>query len=396
MSDAVLALNAGSSSLKFSLFDVERELTSAEALAHGSVSGMPHEPRVRIADGSGALLEDRSLENVAGHEPAMAYVLGWIDRERRNRIVAVGHRVVHGGARFLEPVVVDDAVLAQLKEYIPMAPLHQPHNLAAIKAFKRLHPRVPQVACFDTAFHHTQPPLATQFALPEALSARGIRRYGFHGLSYEYIASVLPSYLGELAEERVIVAHLGSGASMCAMRYRRSVATTMGFTALDGLMMGTRCGAIDPGVVLYLLDSGMSGTNLCDLLWEQSGLLGVSGVSDDMRELLASTSPSAAQAIDLFAYRIVREVGSLAAALGGLDALVFTAGIGENVPSVRRAVCAQLAWLGVHLNGAANDANARQISDATGSAAVWVIPTDEEAIVARHVVRLLRLDANSA
>jgi acetate kinase len=277
-----------------------------------------------------------------------------------------------------------------------MAPLHQPHNLAAIKAFKRLHPRVPQVACFDTAFHHTQPPLATQFALPEALSARGIRRYGFHGLSYEYIASVLPSYLGELAEERVIVAHLGSGASMCAMRYRRSVATTMGFTALDGLMMGTRCGAIDPGVVLYLLDSGMSGTNLCDLLWEQSGLLGVSGVSDDMRELLASTSPSAAQAIDLFAYRIVREVGSLAAALGGLDALVFTAGIGENVPSVRRAVCAQLAWLGVHLNGAANDANARQISDATGSAAVWVIPTDEEAIVARHVVRLLRLDANSA
>jgi acetate kinase len=391
MNDAVLSLNAGSSSLKFALFELGCELRSDRAVAHGSVSGIPHAPRAHIVDGAGTVLADLTPAEVTTHEQALTYLFAWIERECARRIVAVGHRVVHGGAHFVAPVRIDDGVVAQLTELTPLAPLQQPHNLAAIELLRRLRPQVPQVACFDTAFHHTQSRVATAFALPRGITEGGVRRYGFHGLSYEYIASELPSYLGERAGGRIVVAHLGSGASMCAMRDLRSVATTMGFSALDGLPMGTRCGAVDPGVLLYLLERGMTVAELRDTLWLRSGLLGVSGVSDDMRELLVADNTGAREAIALFAYRIVREVGSLAAALGGLDALVFTAGIGENAPDVRAAVCAALGWLGIALDPAANRVNARRISEATSPTTVCVIPTDEEAVVARNVVQALHL-----
>jgi acetate kinase len=391
MSDAVLSLNAGSSSLKFSLFELGCELRSDRAVAHGSVSGIPHAPRAHIVDAAGTVLADLTPAEVTTHEQALTYLFAWIERECARRIVAVGHRVVHGGARFVAPVVIDDGVIAQLKELVSLAPLQQPHNLTAIELLRGLRPHVPQVACFDTAFHHTQSRVATAFALPRAITEQGVRRYGFHGLSYEYIASELPSYLGERAGGRIVVAHLGGGASMCAMRDLRSIATTMGFSALDGLPMGTRCGTLDPGVLLYLLERGMTIAELRDTLWLRSGLLGVSGVSDDMRELLAADNERAREAIVLFTYRIVREVGSLAAALGGLDALVFTAGIGENAPEVRAAVCAELGWLGIRLDDAANRVNARFIHEATSPTTVCVIPTDEEAVVARNVVRALHL-----
>lgn len=386
----MLVLNAGSSSLKFSIFELGVKLRSSAA-SHGAVTGFPHEPHVRITGGDGAVLEERDLDRIAGHEAALRYVLDWVDRAAAKRIVAAGHRVVHGGAVFTEPCVVDDKVIEKLRELVPMAPLHQPHNIAAIVAFLALHPGVPQVACFDTAFHHAQPPIATRFALPASPMLTDVKRYGFHGLSYEYVASVLPSHLGERAEGRVIVAHLGSGASMCALQFRRSVATTMGFTALDGLVMGTRCGALDPGVLLYLLERGMSATELRDLLWERSGLLGVSGISDDVRELLAADTAPAREAIELFVYRIARETGSLAAALGGLDAFVFTAGIGENAPAIRAAVCERLGWLGIALDAAANAAGGPQISQAGAAARVLVVGTDEEVVIARHTARLLGL-----
>ncbi len=272
-----------------------------------------------------------------------------------HRIVAVGHRVVHGGRRFAGPALLDAATIAELEALIPLAPLHQPHNVAAIKAVARMAPALPQVACFDTAFHQTQPAVAQALALPRRYTDEGVRRYGFHGLSYEYVASALAATDPRAAAGRTVVAHLGNGASMCAMSGGRSVATTMGFTALDGLVMGTRCGAIDPGVLLYLLDRhGMSARALQQLVYEQSGLLGVSGLSSDMRELLASSDSAAAEAVELFVYRITRELGSLAAALGGLDALVFTGGIGENASVIRADVCRDASWLGVELDYAAN------------------------------------------
>jgi acetate kinase len=350
---AVLAINAGSSSVKYAVFAAGDPLRSASAALHGTV------------------------ELAAGrtHEDAFAAILERTARELPHlAVVAAGHRVVHGGSRYAAPVRVDEGVLAELRELVPLAPLHQGHNLAAIEALQRLHPGLPQVACFDTAFHHGQAATATAFALPAELADRGVRRYGFHGLSYEYIAGVLPEHLGEKADGRVVVAHLGNGASMCAMLGRRSIATTMGFSALDGLVMGTRPGAVDPGVLLYLLEGGMSAGELAELLWSRSGLLGVSGISGDMRTLLASSDPRAAAAVDLFVYRIVRELGSLAAALGGLDALIFTAGIGEHAAPVRERVCAGSAWLGVG-----------------GTVPALVIPTDEEAVVARHTTELLSL-----
>ena len=295
----------------------------------------------------------------------------------------------HGGLKYLEPVRIDAGVLAELERLIPLVPLHQPYNLAPIKALRERRPEMPQVACFDTAFHRTQPAVAQAFALPRAYTEKGIRRYGFHGISYEYIASVLPQYDARAAGGRVVVAHLGNGSSLCALRNGRSVATTMGFSSLDGLPMGTRCGSLDPGVILLFLDHlHMDARAIEAMLYKESGLLGVSGISSDMRTLLASSDPRAAEAVDLYVYRIGRELGSLAAALGGLDALVFTAGIGENSAAIRARVCRDAAWLGVELDEAANEAGGPRISRSDSRVAAWVIPTNEELMIARHTDRL--------
>ncbi len=386
MSDAVLVLNAGSSSIKFAVYDAMAEAR----ICDGFVEEIGDAPRFRARDAKGVVLADKPLPADTTHEGALAALVDWLKAGcTEHRMVAAGHRVVHGGARYTEPVLIDDDVLATLRKLIPLAPLHQPHPLAAIAALAKLNPGLPQVACFDTAFHHTQDRIATTFALPHALTDEGVRRYGFHGLSYEYIASVLPRVLGpDTAEGRVLVAHLGNGASLCAMRRRRSVATTMGFTVLDGLMMGSRCGAIDPGVILHLLqEKGMPADAVNELLYKKSGLLGVSGISDDMRVLLASSDPRAQEAVELFVYRILREMGSLVAALGGLDALIFTAGIGEHAAEIRRRVCAGAAWLGIDLDEKANAKNGACISESRVSA--WVVPTDEEIVIARHTRSVL-------
>jgi acetate kinase len=395
MSDAILVLNAGSSSIKFSLFERHVRPSREGLICDGELDGIGHRVHFVAKDHSGASLVDQDLAESATHEDALATLLSWVERQLPNNpLVAAGHRVVHGGSRYTIPVQINSSVIDELRRLIPLAPLHQPHNLAAIAAISRLYPALPQVACFDTAFHHTQPEIATAFALPRSITAQGIRRYGFHGLSYEYIASVLPDVLGPTAAEgRVVVAHLGNGASMCAMRQRQSVATTMGFTALDGLPMGTRCGNLDPGVVLYLIqESGITAQAVTDLLYHSSGLLGVSGVSDDMRTLLASEDALAAKAIALFVYRIGRELGSLVASLGGLDALVFTAGIGEHAPEIRRRACEQAAWLGIELDDAANAAGAARITMPGSRTSAWVIPTNEDLMIARHTWRLTEAD----
>jgi acetate kinase len=326
------------------------------------------------------------------HEEALGVLLGYIECHKVGvTVIAIGHRVVHGGTRFSAPVLVDSAVLSQLEQLAPLAPLHQPHNLAAIRIVAKIRPEVPQVACFDTAFHRTQPRVAQTFALPYAMTEQGIKRYGFHGLSYEYIASVLPDVVGPQADGRVVVAHLGSGASLCAMQGRQSQATTTGFTALDGVPMGTRCGTIDPGVILYLLSKqGMDVASVTEVFYHRSGLLGVSGLSSDMRELLASDSPRAAQAIDLFVYRIGRELGSLVAALGGLDVLVFTGGIGEHAAPIRARVCQDAQWLGVRLDAEANRRGGPRISTDDSAVSVWAIPTDEDLMIARHTNDVIR------
>jgi acetate kinase len=304
--------------------------------------------------------------------------------------VAAGHRVVHGGDAFTHPVLVDSSVLSGLEKLVPLAPLHQPHNLAAIRALAHTRPGMPQVACFDTAFHANQPEVARRIALPREFHDAGVKRYGFHGLSYEYITSVLPRYRGKRARNRVVVAHLGNGASLCAIRDGRSVATTMGFTALDGLVMGTRPGSLDPGVVLHLIEAmGMTAAQVGDLLYRRSGLLGVSGISADMRTLLESNDPRAREAVELFVYRVSRELGSLAAAMGGLDALVFTGGIGEGSAVVRASICRAAAWLGVKLDEAANLGRRPRISAPASRVSAWVIPTDEESMIARHVQAII-------
>jgi acetate kinase len=390
MSDAILVLNAGSSSVKFALYGAVQLLDRSALIGNGEISGLGGAPQFVASDSSGTRLADESLPHLSTHEDAIRALLDWIENRFPDRpLAAAGHRVVHGGSRYTAPVRIDAAVIAELTRLIPLAPLHQPHHLAAMAAVARLHPQLPQVACFDTAFHHSQLQVAAAFALPRALSAEGIRRYGFHGISYEYIASVLPLVLGpDAAEGRVIVAHLGSGASMCAMRERKSVATTMSFTALDGLVMGSRCGALDPGVVLYLIEEKkMSPPEVTDLLYNKSGLLGVSGISDDMRALLVSTDGGAKDAIDLFVYRIGRELGSLAAALGGLDALVFTAGIGEHAVQIRRRVCRDAAWLGIAMDDQANEGGGPCISNSRVSA--WVVPTDEDIMIARYTVEIV-------
>ncbi len=392
MTDAVLAINAGSSSLKFALFEL-RGPDGQLATVRGLIESIGEAPHLRATDHAGAMIAEQCWDSGASHETLLTALLGFADSHLgADRLCAAGHRVVHGGARFTFPVRVDAAVLDELDALTPLAPLHQPHNLSPIRAVAAARPDLPQVACFDTAFHATMPPVATRLALPRAISEAGVRRYGFHGLSYEFIARRLRALAPDLAAGRVIVAHLGNGASLCALRAGRSVETTMGFTALDGLVMGTRPGTLDPGAVLYLMNGrGMSAAEVEDMLYHRSGLLGVSGISGDMRALLASTDPHAREAVDLFVARLVREAGALASALSGLDGLVFTAGIGEHAPEVRALACAGLAWLGLRLDPVANARGAGRISAEGSPVAAWVIPTDEEATIARHTAETLDL-----
>ncbi|MGA2293252.1 acetate/propionate family kinase [Bradyrhizobium sp.] len=396
MSEAILVLNAGSSSIKFSVFPGHERPTRQGIICEGACEGIGHRVHFTAKDRSGTSLVDEVLTEGTTHEEALAALLRWLEGHfHDDQLVAAGHRVVHGGSLYTAPVLIDAAVTAELRRLIPLAPLHQPHNLSAIAALAKLHPALPQIACFDTAFHHTQTWVATAFALPRRLAAEGIRRYGFHGLSYEYIASVLPGILGPAAAEgRVVVAHLGSGASLCAIHARVSMATTMGFTALDGLPMSRRCGNLDPGVILYLMqEKGMTAAEVSSLLYNESGVLGVSGISDDMRTLLASEDPRAKQAVALFVYRIGRELGSMAAALGGIDALVFTAGIGEHAAEIRRRVCEDAAWLGLDLDPGANAAGAAMITRPGSRTSAWVIPTDEDLMIALHAWTLLNPEA---
>jgi len=391
MSDAFLILNAGSSSLKFSVFGGAPAL---EPLIRGQVEGLGAAPRFRATDAAGNVLGEKTWEpgKKLAHVDAVRFLLQWGREEglRGRRVAAAGHRVVHGGMKFTGPVRVDAQVLKEIEALAPLAPLHLPHNLAAIKAVAEGAPDVPQVACFDTSFHRTQPHVAQAFAIPHKYTDGGIRRYGFHGLSYEYIASALPRLDAKAAAGRTIVAHLGAGASMCAMLGGKSVATTMGLSALDGLVMSTRCGSIDPAVLLFLnLHEKMGMDRVFHLLHEESGLLGVSGISGDMRTLLASGEPRAKEAVDLFVYRAAREIGSLAAALGGLDAVIFTGGIGENAPAIRAAICKASAWLGIEADDAANGRGGPRISKTSGRVSAWVVPTNEELMIARHTADVL-------
>jgi acetate kinase len=393
MSNAILVLNAGSSSLKFTVYTVE-QANDLIVRFEGQIDGIGTAPRFVAKDRVGTILVDTTWETTSGskgHAVALAKLDAWLDQQLTDaKLVAVGHRVVHGGATYSAPMRITPEVLIKLESYVPLAPLHQPHNLAGIRAVFEDNPQLPQVACFDTAFHRQRPLVADLFAIPYELEAEGVRRYSFHGLSYEYIANALPEVAPALAEGRVVVAHLGNGASMCGIHQGRAVDSTMSFTALDGLPMGTRCGAIDPGVLLYLMqEKGMDAKQIEDLLYKKSGLLGMSGVSNDMRQLAKSSEPRAAQAIDYFVYRIVRETGALAAAMGGIDGLVFTAGIGENAAMIRERVCTELAWLGLELDAAANAKHGPQISTATSRVSAWVIPTDEELMIARHTLRVL-------
>ena len=391
MADAILVLNAGSSSLKFALFATGDPLTRE---VHGHVDRLQTAPEFVACDAADQLLVSQSLEDRAPlpHTEAVTLLLEWVSNEllAERSLVGVGHRIVHGGASFSAPVRLDDEVIAEIDRLTPFAPLHQPHHLAAIQGVTDRLPDVAQVACFDTAFHQTLPVEARNYALPRRLTDQGIRRYGFHGISYEFITSSLPDHDPAAARGRTIIAHLGNGVSMCAVRDGQSVATTMGFTPLDGLVMGTRSGSVDPGILLYLMNKeGDDCQSLHQLLWKESGLLGVSGITHDMRTLLASDHPHAAEAVNLFVYRIQREVGSLTAALGGLDAIVFTGGIGTHAAEIRQRICDGLNWLGVHIDGQANERGGPQISEPTSAVRVWALPTDEERMIAAHTLRLL-------
>ena len=390
MSDVILTLNAGSSSLKFALFAFDADGVTPEPLAEGEAAGLGAAPRLKITARVGGGIET-GLDAGADHEAVLRMVLDWVEgHELAMTVVAAGHRIVHGGPQFHEPRRITAALIEALAALTPLAPLHQPHNLAPVRALAQSHPHLPQIACFDTGFHASNSALTSGYALPRELTASGIRRYGFHGLSYEYIAGAMPRHLGDKAGGRVVVAHLGGGASMCAIHEGRSVASTMGFSALDGLPMGTRCGAIDPGVLLYLMkEKGMAYDALTDLLYHRSGLLGVSGTSSDMRALLADPAGAAREAVSMFIYRIGRELGSLSAALGGLDALIFTGGIGEHAAPVRAGVCRAAEWLGIELDEAANAAHGPRITRADSPVPAFVIPTNEDLMIARHTVGVL-------
>jgi acetate kinase len=387
----ILVVNAGSSSLKFQLFEIEPE-SRVKRLLKGQLDGIGVRPRLRATKGDGAIAIDRMLspEEVRDLPAAIQVTAEWLRGTENVDLAAIGHRVVHGGPEYSEPVLVSPEVLDRLARYVPLAPLHQPNNLAPIRTILELRPELPQVACFDTAFHRGHGPLADHFAIPEELYAEGVRRYGFHGLSYEYIADHLPQVAPVLAHGRVIVAHLGSGASMCALAGGRSIESTLGFTALDGLPMGTRPGQIDPGVVLYLLtEKSMDAAEVQRFLYNECGLKGLSGVSSDMRELEASADPRAAFAIEFFVYRIALNTGMLAAALGGVDGFVFTAGIGENSAMIRTRVTARLAWLGAKLAPEANAGGQTLISSPDSRVAIYVLPTDEELMIARHTLAVV-------
>lgn len=389
--DCIAVINAGSSSIKFSI-----HVLPGLGLAYkGRIENLYRgATRFVAVDADGVTVGEQAWPDALDHHAGMAFLIDFAGRALDGyQVRAVGHRIVHGGVDYSGPQRLDDAVLERLERLVPLAPLHLPHNLAPVRALMALAPGLPQVGCFDTAFHTAQPALAQAFALPPAITGLGIRRYGFHGLSYEYIAATLPQHDPALRDARVVAAHLGNGASMCAMRGGHSMASTMGFTAVDGLPMGTRCGALDPGVVIYLIEElGMSVADVQRLMYQESGLLGVSGLSSDMRTLEASTEPRARLAIDLLVYRIGRELGSLAAAIGGLDALVFSGGIGENSAGLRAAVCHDAAWLGVELDqeaNAANPAGVARISSAGSRVSVWLVPADEERMIAHHTHDLL-------
>lgn len=389
--DTLLVVNAGSSSVKFQVFTVEGEGRLGRWIK-GQVDGIGSRPRLRASGASGDPMADRAypIEAIPDVPAAMDVAGEWLRNEVRVHPLAVGHRVVHGGPDYEQPVLIDHGAVARLERFVALAPLHQPHNLAPIRSILANFPTLPQVACFDTAFHRTHGPLADHYAIPHQLHAEGVRRYGFHGLSYEYISKTLPQIAPEIAKRRVIVAHLGSGASMCAIKGGLSVESTMGFTALDGLPMGTRPGQLDPGVVMYLMsEKGMTASKVQDFLYRDCGLKGLSGVSNDMRELEASTDPQAKLAVDYFAYRIGLSAGMLAAALQGLDAFVFTAGIGENSAGIRARVAEQLGWLGVTLDAAENERHSRLISRQSSLIPVYVVPTDEELMIAQHTLSLL-------
>ena len=391
--DFALVFNAGSSSLKFCVY-CRPEAGTWRLEARGQIEGIGSSPRFSVKDAGGASLENKQLgPEVRDGGAALDVLAAWLrSKYGGGRVLAVGHRVVHGGARFAGPTIVTREVMDELRALIPLAPLHQPHNLAAIDAvFERL-PGIPQVACFDTSFHRGHPAVADLVPLPKDICKSGLQRYGFHGLSYEYIASVLPEVAPEIAKGRVIVAHLGSGASLCALKAGKSVDSTLSFTALDGLCMGTRPGSLDPGVVLYLFQSlKLSAEEVESMLYKKSGLLGISGISNDMRDLLSKSEPEAKLAVDYFVYRAAKEMGALAAVLGGIDGLVFTAGIGENSPEIRRRICESSSWLGLKLDEQANAGRGPRISTPDSKVSAWIIPTNEELMIARHTGSLLGL-----
>jgi acetate kinase len=391
-SHLVLVVNAGSSSLKFSVFRAD-DAATLQLAERGQIDGIGTRPRLCVTDATGSVVVERdfAVAEVRGVKDAIRLAGAWLhERFQHEPLLAVGHRVVHGGAQFSHPLLIDAEVFAALEQLIPLAPLHQPHNLAAIRAVREAQPQVPQVACFDTAFHRTHPQLADLYALPWEYYESGVRRYGFHGLSYEYIAAMLPQVAPGISDGRVIVAHLGSGASLCALRAGKSVDSTMGFSPLDGVPMGTRPGALDPGVLLHLINQrGLSGVDLEKLLYRESGLLGLSGISNDMRVLLESQEPRAQLAVAYFVHYTVKQIGALAAVLGGVDGLVFTAGIGERSSAIRARILQACAWLGVSLDTAANARGGPRISTEGSAIPVWVIPTDEELMIARHTLLLI-------
>ncbi len=383
----ILVINAGSSSIKFAVYD-----PGLAPKLHGELEGIGTAPRLTAAGAEGKALIDRtwSTHEVAGAHDLIAQLMQWLESHLgEGMLAAVGHRVAIGGLEHSGPVLITPAILDKLRALVPLAPLHQPRNLEPIEALQRTHPHLPQVACFDTAFHRTLPRVAELYGLPRELSEAGARRYGFHGLSYEYIAGRLPGLDPKAATGRTVVAHLGSGASMCALLAGKSVATTMGFSPLSGLVMGTRPGDLDPGLMIWLIrERGMSVDDAEQMLYRDCGLKGVSGLSSDMRDLLASDDPHAKEAIDLFVYKIATEIGALCAALGGLEALIFTAGIGEHAPAIRKAVCERSSWLGIRVDETANEKGAPRISAADSAVSVWVVPTNEELMVATHTARL--------
>jgi len=388
MAEVILVINSGSSSIKFSIYAYQQKLN---LFYHGEIEGILESPCLTVRDVNHKQIFKKNISS-SGTEAGLRAVFDWFEHLPDSmQLKVVGHRIVHGGAHFSGPTVVTNDVMKKMASLIPWAPFHQPQNLEAITIIKKIYPKMTQVACFDTSFHQTQERLATLFAIPRALTEEGIVRYGFHGISYEYIASVITQHLGDIGNKRVIVAHLGNGASMCAMYQCKSVATSMGLTAVDGLMMGTRCGRIDPGVLLYLMqEKHFTAQQVENLIYLKSGLLGVSCISNDVRELLTSEDANAKEAIELFCYRAALEFGSLTAALKGCDALVFTAGIGEHAPVIRQKICERLAWLGIKIDGEANKKNASIISEKGCEITVSVIPTNEEYMIAKHSWNLMQ------